>query len=500
MLIDQALVPLRSRTTWEAADVGTVLARQHLGILFILYAVPAVIVALALWLSGVNLTWAVWILWWLKPAFEAPLTAWIGRAMFGDALSWRRLPALWWQSARKGLLGNLTVRRFHFGRGVNQCVIQLENATGNARRARQGALAQSQHNAWLLLAVMYGFEFLLTLASLGFIALMLPEDYFSSWWEFEYFLSSINLDHNPIMLFLATLVFSAIAPFFVCSSFMLYINARTKLEAWDLDIAARRMQATWLSRVNKGLNSGIKSTALLAIACISSLYLLVQPTPANAQSSTPSAAKNEINQIYQDIETFGGERQVEEYTWGKEKPKEPEKPEKTEPDSPRTDSFFSTMFSGLAGLMKIIFIGFGIALLIWLVWRITRGLRLPVTKIKSTDRHEPPVIAIADEALPDDIARSAEACLRDGDVRAALSVLYRGTIHFYAEQRDIHIRDSDTEADVWLALAHTVSERDAYYLKQLIHNWVRIAYGHHEPHAGDVTALIHEWRTHYGHA
>lgn len=496
MLIDQALVPLRPRTMWESADVGTVLARQHLGVLFVLYTVPAFIVALGLWLSGIHLSWAMWVMWWLKPAFEAPLTAWIGRAMFGEALSWRRLPALWWQSVRKGLLGNLTVRRLHFGRGVNQCVIQLENAKGNARRARQNALAQSQHNAWLLLAVMYGFECLFALASVGFVVLMLPEGYFNDWTEFEYFLYMLDLDHNPVLLFLMTFIFASIAPFFVCGSFMLYINARTKLEAWDLDIAARRMQAVWQTRLNKGLHS----TSLLLAACISSLYLLAHPMPASAQTTSPAAAKNEINQIYQDIKTFGGEEQVEEYIWKKET-KKPE-PKKAEPKSanPRFDLFATGFFSGLAGLMKIIFIGFGIALLLWLIWRIGRGLTLPAAKIKSASTSEPTTVTIADEALPDDIARSAEACLRDGDVRAALSMLYRGTINFYAEQRDIRIRDSDTEADVWRALSPTVSEHDAGYLKQLINSWVRIAYGHHEPHAGDVTALIHEWRMHYGHA
>src|SRR5690606_2016873 len=64
---------------------------------------------------------------------------------------------------------------------------------------------------------------------------------------------------------------SAIEPFYVGAGFGLYLNRRTRIEAWDVEIALRRMRARLASA----------SGALLLAAC--ALSLLPLPSQAAAQ-------------------------------------------------------------------------------------------------------------------------------------------------------------------------------------------------------------------------
>lgn len=495
MQLDKALVPLRPRSMWAAADVGVVLARHHLGVLLTLYAVPALMVALAIWLLGVGLDRAWLIMWWLKPMFEAPLTAWIGRAMFGDRVSWRGLFTLWRQSVGKGLIGNLLLRRLHWGRGVNMCVIQLEGATGNPRRQRQAALAHAGHNAWAMLLMMMVFELLMTVALIAFLILMLPSEYMNEWVEFYGLMDWLGRSENIWGLWVTLLIQTLIAPFFVCTAFMLYINARTKLEAWDLDIAARRMQAAWQAR--KLTLWGSKLSVLLVMAMTLTLHVPVSDAqPALSKDSI----KRDVEQIYKDTQTFGGEVDAQEYVWKHTSEEEHQKEVTPSLENTSVDWALGSFFSGVAGLVKLVFFGFLLVLVGWLVWRATEGMRARVAQDIDSDDAAPQAVVIPDEQLPDDIARVAEQRLHDGDVRGALALLYRGTLEFYAEKRGLLIRDSDTEQDCWRILQPTVSDNDQTFIKELIVRWSEVAYGHREASSSQVSDIIGLWRAHYGHA
>ena len=87
---------------------------------------------------------------------------------------------------------------------------------------------------------------------------MLPEhlQYKGDFWSDGLPLDDV-LDQAALLLFLSWYVFvSLIAPFFVASGFSLYLNQRTLLEAWDIELIFRRMT----TRLDKRHKSALKSS------------------------------------------------------------------------------------------------------------------------------------------------------------------------------------------------------------------------------------------------
>jgi len=137
MRLDNLAVAIHPRSSWEALDLGSLLARRWfvpLWFCYVGFALPFWLVFS--WVFRFSPEWVMLCFWWFKPFYERPLLFFLSRVVFGDSLGFRgvfvALPGLlsrqwfWW----------LSFFRLSLCRSFNQCVVVLEGLSGKAYRQR----------------------------------------------------------------------------------------------------------------------------------------------------------------------------------------------------------------------------------------------------------------------------------------------------------------------------------------------------------------------------
>lgn len=100
---------------------------------------------------------------------------------------------------------------------------------------------------------------------------------------------------------------------------------------------------------------------------------------------------------------------------------------------------------------------------------------------------------IRPESLPDDVGAAALALWQRGDQRAALALLYRGSLSRLVHVHGVPIRASSTEGEC-LALARPrLVQPSARYVARLVETWAAAVYGGRTPAASAVEALCGEF-------
>ena len=83
MRLSDATVVIRPRSTWEAMDLGVLLSQRHRRLLMTSWALVTLpVFALLSWGLWDSPDLAVFIFWWLKPAFERLPLYILSKAMF----------------------------------------------------------------------------------------------------------------------------------------------------------------------------------------------------------------------------------------------------------------------------------------------------------------------------------------------------------------------------------------------------------------------------------
>jgi len=238
--VDAFAIRLRTRTPWEATDLGIRLCQREIRSVYRCYwavALPPFALCLATfeianWLPAV-------LIWWLKPWLDRVILFVLSRAGFGQSTTvasvWRSSDVVLWRQ----LLHSLTLRRLSIRRSFTQPVYQLEGLRGAARRARLRILRQRGGGIAALLTG--GFSTIETLLTIGLLSLLIwfapPGDSPS--------LASYFVGERAQFFALAyavcyALVVLALEPFYVGAGFGLYLNRRVELEAWDIEQEFRR--------------------------------------------------------------------------------------------------------------------------------------------------------------------------------------------------------------------------------------------------------------------
>jgi len=277
MKIESLTVALRPRTAWEAVELGTALVRRHASAIWkpwLLLTLPvfALLNAMAwaidtLWLAGLAM-------WWLKPAFDRIVLFVLSRAVFGDVPTTRQTLAAQRNWGLSWLPGYLLWRRLSPLRSLNLPVDLLEGARGSEARERRRALgAPVQGVSVLVTLVCLHFE-LAVFVGLATIAIVfVPDAYVQqvmarAWAVLKEAPAWLGLLSNALV-WCAT---SLIEPFYVGAGFGLYLNRRTEVEAWDIELALRRLRDRLL-----------RGAAPLMLVC--ALGMAFAPTPARAQDA-----------------------------------------------------------------------------------------------------------------------------------------------------------------------------------------------------------------------
>ncbi|HEX2162832.1 MAG TPA: DUF4129 domain-containing protein, partial [Thermoanaerobaculia bacterium] len=247
MDVERATGVVRPRGQWEAVDFGFALARAWRRPLWrawlaavapVWWAVYAGVTALA------GPWWALAALWWLRPLFSRVPLLVLSRALFGEVLggraALREVLRLW----ARHLVADLTIRRLDLARSFHLPVYQLEGLSGAARRRRLAALRQDRWGtAAALTLISLVLETSAFLAALALAPALAPEGLRIDWGGHFRGLFVGEAAGWFLALFGAC-AFAAVTlvePFYVGGGFGLYLDRRTHLEGWDVELAFRRL-------------------------------------------------------------------------------------------------------------------------------------------------------------------------------------------------------------------------------------------------------------------
>lgn len=235
---------VRPRTPYEAMDLGIRLVQAEAGMVWRAWFAVTLPVFLLVVAAGLffELDSLSLLLWWLKPIFDVALLAVLSRRVFGATPSPRETLRAVGASWRQGLFGHLTWRRLSTLRAYLLPVWLLENLPADERKARLELLRgqYAGRAGWLHIAMAH-FEGFLMLMVLSLLFWFAPESRTQEVWEL--FTSGTGSPvTNTISLLAYYLAMSVVEPFYVAAGFTLYLNRRTELEAWDLELAFRHLR------------------------------------------------------------------------------------------------------------------------------------------------------------------------------------------------------------------------------------------------------------------
>ncbi|MCB1212166.1 MAG: DUF4350 domain-containing protein, partial [Verrucomicrobiales bacterium] len=156
-----------------------------------------------------------------------------------------------------------------------------------------------------------------------------------------------------------------------------------------------------------------------------------------------------------------------------------------------------------AGFARVIFWCLIAALVAGLIYLIYVNRHLVTERVSIAAEPAPPQgpriimgMDIGRASLPPDIVTAAQQFWRTGNYREALSLLYRGALSRLVEQRELPVRDSDTEDDCVAHVRRSARQRagsDAEYFYGLSRTWMRAAYAGEEAGQAEFEALCRQW-------
>jgi hypothetical protein len=501
MRLSDASVVIRPRTAWEAMDLGVLMAREHCLLLmgsWALVTLPvfAVLTAL-LWKYP---TTAILVFWWLKPAFDRLPLYILSKALFGETPSIKQAVRQWPRLLKGQLLASLTWRRLSLSRSFVMPVSQLEGLDGPTRQKRLGVLQQRSAGAarWLTTIGVH-LEIGLWFGCMTLFYLFIPQNIELDWdWQRLILATSSEglwLEHLSNVFYALILVFWE--PIYVACGFSLYLNRRTVLEAWDLELVFRR------------LRQRLSNVAPLLVLMIG-LTLLPFSPPVMAASSPPKkplttqGASQSIKSLLEKP-PFKNPETVTRYRFGEDKPSVKNKTHRDGklPDWLKAllDNLNSNTFKHIAQGLEVLLWGLMVGALIMLVWRYREWLRTFVSRRgprKPQNVKPAPTqlfgLELGSETLPDDIASAAER-LWPTQPREALGLLYRGLLSRLLHDFNVPLKSADTEGQILERVNQLQQPRLLAFSNELTHHWQNLAYGHCLPPPSAQQQLCSDWRT-----
>jgi len=499
MRLEDITVTLRPRQPWESVDLGCAMVRRDYPRILGLWACTV----LPLWvLVGVLLraspVWIPLVVWWLKPLYDRVPLFFLSRAAFGVRPTfletWKQWPRLWLANFLPALLW----RRLSFIRSFALPAQMLEGLRGSAVNRRIKTLAMDGGGSGVSMTLAFS-----NLEIVAWIGLMfgtyglLPESALPDWQGFFQALDFESTIPNAFLWWGAAchmVIVTLMEPFYVGAGFALYLNCRTRIEGWDVELAFRRL-ATRLTSAAAAVSIAVMALGGVQAAdqtiartdsatdarkvlkeLEANLQKVKKPTekadPAKAVQGLLKAPEFKIHKI-----------QTQKWVSDKKETK------KDTADLPGLDF--------LAAIGEVLFwllIAGGVT---FLVVYVVKNRRMFIMRgVSKTPVHAPKVIMgmnITRESLPDDIVAAARAAWAAGDFKEALSLLYRGSLSWLVNRRRVPIADSDTEEDCLLQVLQAGEKREADYFRQLTGAWVQVAYAVMPVSEEEMQRLCEQW-------
>ncbi len=486
MDLERMTLRLRPRNAWEALDVGLLLVRDHGKSAYLAWMAIFLPVAAAALIFFQESPFFAWVtLWWLKPLFDRVVLEVLSTELFGGEVPImqviRRLPAMLWRS---GIVGALTWRRFDLARSLHLPVYQLERLSGKASRQRIRLLDRETRGAavwltFLLVNVEAIFTLALSLAMAILLPVQVPMDVLMETWMRGTFGPSANVMGGVI---LSALAMSAIEPLYVACGFTLYLQRRTALEGWDIELRFRQL-ASRIEGMSRSAGTASLAAALVLGACLAFAPL------HDARAEESDRAAKEIHEILKDPE-FGHQEQRWHLVYVG-----PNMPERKKSEPLNWEWLERVLRLGAKAARFAAWTAFAVAVA-FLLFYLAKYLRL---RAAARTRGARPDflfgLDVRPESLPDDVAAAAEALAREGRVREALSLLYRASLVRLMDE-GLEFRQGDTEGDCLRLVKDSAPRRHGYFA-HLVNAWQLLAYGHRPVAAAAVEQFAREWRAQF---
>lgn len=495
---------VRPRNPHEAADLGIVMARQWFRPLLLLGVLPSFPLMLLLFILFYDQPWwAALILWWLKPLWETLQLQFIAEALFNPQMHWRTVMQQARQHLFRDFFAKLLVQRWSLSRSFNMPVGELERLKGSARSRRLSTLHRdaSSTSVWLTL-LGNTIEGLLVLGLFGIVWMLVPMKL-----EVDFAISDI-LDSPflfPTLAWGAYVAMALVSPFYVCSGFMLYINRRTWLEAWDIELTFRQL-------ASKPRQTSSNGAAVLLLLTLPLLTLLPANESRAATALTPEQSQQQIIEILEG-DAFNEMKEKKGLRWI-----DPERRNEKQDDA-KEDSFFKRQLKKLRNwlrnsatvaalldwlgalpkLLEALLWGTVIALLAYLIYRFRHMIAPGWLGEAPLARAARPThlfgLELNQKSLPDDLLAHVRTLWQQQRQREALSLLYRAALSQLVHQDHLPLEDCHTESEcVTLCRKQVDAPRTAYF-QLLTRHWITLAYAHQLPDDASFEQLCQQWPT-----
>ena len=458
MQLDQIRFVLRPRRSWTALDLGFNMAqRWWLGMLLRGSIVLLPVFALVIYIQDV--IWGMLLLWWFKPLYERPPLKFLSNAVFAESSSLRELMRGTFDSP---MFVSLTFGRFSWRRSAI-AAITLEDGTHTEMVERKKVLYEDGAT-FLMWPALLGLFFEIALAILVYqvIASFFETSQglvISSGDFIEAFTNAVLSISAAIdamsfweisgFLTIYAFVILVVMPFFVASGFSLYLNQRTLLEGWDIEV---------------GFNKLVQRLGLLLL-----LLCIWQPLDVHAnEAKDHETAIQEVrtNPEFNQIKTIKLPvilARLRDWLASDD-----------DDDIEGRDSILGGVFGVI---MEVIFWVAMAALLVYFVYRIATLVEIqalkPAPRAQRTDK--PSVYVDELSRLPQDILRAASRAWQANDARSAYSLLYLGAIRYLRDELECKIGKDQTEAECVRRTNHLAADLHRAF-KDITSNWQRVAY------------------------
>ncbi|TKR30340.1 DUF4129 domain-containing protein [Luteimonas gilva] len=516
MRLDRIQVELRPRSPWEAMELGLAMVRRYARTIWLAWFALSLplfaILNAAAWMLDA-LPWAGIAMWWLKPLFDRLPLFVLSRAVFGGAPTVRETLSAPRVFGWGGLLRDLTWGRPSLTRSVAMPVTLLEGAKGEQLRERRKAIvgARGSGAAMGLTFLCMTFEGILALSCVTAVFLFVPMEYLS---ESALAVWSLLFESPPKWAWLAwnAIVWSAMSfvePFYMGAGFAFYLNRRTHLEAWDLELAFRRLATRLRAAVPLGvaLCIGLAAGAWMpAHATPSEAPITAERAAAAAAAAAAKAPRRPLEQaidgpaFVEDARFAGAVGDAYRDPLLNPKRKQSFWELRWKPDAKRSANPGSGVGEVFALLFKAAMWLAAIGAAVLILWQIKRWWGPMWQGGKAVP--EPSPIAEAavpmPETLPADVASAARKLWMQGQARAALALLYRGSVQKMVERANAALAPGATEAECLRASRRMPSAEDREAFAQVVRVWQHAAYAQRLPDNDAFESLLQRAASRFG--
>lgn len=511
MRLDALRVELRPRSPWEAVELGTALVRVNAAAIWkpwLLLTLPVfVLVNAAAWAIGE--VWLAWLaMWWLKPLFDRIPLFVVSRAVFGDTPGTRRTLDAQRNWGWRAMLSYLTWRRIGLTRALYLPIDLLEGTEPKRLRERRRVLGAAVVSVASLLTLMcVCFIMAFSLSAVALVLLLVPSELLS---ESARAMWALVKDQPPAwaqvtgnaVLWMAT---TLVEPFYIGAGFGLYLNRRTQIEAWDVEIAFRRLRA----RLDAG------AMVLMLGIFIGGAFALPShaqdreppPTPrqeARKPSSRPKAAESTLPEVF-------GKAQIDHERFRKSVRKAYADPlldakrketiwqprVRALPKAAPELTWLVTLFGFIGEYGLWLLLG---ALLVLIAATAKRWWPWMRGGFVFAERPDPIVVepALPPDALPADVVASARRLWREGRPRRALALLYRASVETMSSRANVMLVPGATEAECLRASRRMPDGDDRNAFARIVRVWQYAAYARRMPDESEFESLLGDLSKRFG--